>query len=144
MRASIGAGFLYPLVGDLPTIPGLPTRPCFYDVSSRLADQPHPPPPSPSAPFKQMAGPRLPPQLIEKSNTISFRICSDTTYALCCAPDTAHCLDERSFLPICNPDPNFLWCQSYHRDIGDPFPGTPHPTRYHRLCMIIKLSCIRQ
>mmetsp|Transcript_5714 Transcript_5714/g.16332 ORF Transcript_5714/g.16332 Transcript_5714/m.16332 type:complete len:630 (+) Transcript_5714:346-2235(+) len=32
VRASIGAGFLYPLVGDLPTIPGLPTRPCFYDI----------------------------------------------------------------------------------------------------------------
>lgn len=36
VRASIGAGFLYPLVGDLPTIPGLPTRPCFYDVRLRL------------------------------------------------------------------------------------------------------------
>ena len=35
VRASIGAGFLYPLVGDLPTIPGLPTRPCFYDVRCR-------------------------------------------------------------------------------------------------------------
>jgi formate--tetrahydrofolate ligase len=32
VRASIGAGFLYPLVGDMPGIPGLPTRPCFYDI----------------------------------------------------------------------------------------------------------------
>jgi formyltetrahydrofolate synthetase len=26
VRASVGAGFLYPLVGTMPTIPGLPTR----------------------------------------------------------------------------------------------------------------------
>jgi len=32
IRASIGAGFLYPLCGDVMTIPGLPTRPGFYDV----------------------------------------------------------------------------------------------------------------
>lgn len=32
MRASVGAGFLYPLLGDMPTIPGLPTRPVFYDI----------------------------------------------------------------------------------------------------------------
>jgi formyltetrahydrofolate synthetase len=32
IRASIGAGFLYPLLGDIMTIPGLPTRPGFYDV----------------------------------------------------------------------------------------------------------------
>lgn len=32
IRASVGAGFLYPLVGEIPTMPGLPTRPCFYDV----------------------------------------------------------------------------------------------------------------
>lgn len=32
IRASIGAGFLYPLCGDIMTIPGLPTRPGFYDV----------------------------------------------------------------------------------------------------------------
>lgn len=32
VRASVGAGFLYPLVGSMPTIPGLPTRPCFFDV----------------------------------------------------------------------------------------------------------------
>ena len=33
IRCSAGAGFLYPLVGSIPTMPGLPTRPCFYDVS---------------------------------------------------------------------------------------------------------------
>ena len=32
IRASIGAGFLYPLLGAIQTIPGLPTRPGFYDV----------------------------------------------------------------------------------------------------------------
>ncbi len=32
IRASVGAGFLYPLVGEMQTMPGLPTRPCFYDV----------------------------------------------------------------------------------------------------------------
>jgi methylenetetrahydrofolate dehydrogenase (NADP+)/methenyltetrahydrofolate cyclohydrolase/formyltetrahydrofolate synthetase len=32
IRASIGAGFLYPLVGEMSTIPGLPTRPAFYDI----------------------------------------------------------------------------------------------------------------
>lgn len=32
IRASVGAGFLYPLLGDILTMPGLPTRPCFYDV----------------------------------------------------------------------------------------------------------------
>uniref|UniRef100_A0A4W4FVJ4 formate--tetrahydrofolate ligase n=1 Tax=Electrophorus electricus TaxID=8005 RepID=A0A4W4FVJ4_ELEEL len=32
IRASIGAGFIYPLVGTMSTMPGLPTRPCFYDV----------------------------------------------------------------------------------------------------------------
>ncbi|CAF0892036.1 unnamed protein product [Didymodactylos carnosus] len=32
IRASVGAGFLYPLVGEMMTIPGLPTRPCFYDI----------------------------------------------------------------------------------------------------------------
>lgn len=31
-RASVGAGFLYPLVGSMQTMPGLPTRPCFFDV----------------------------------------------------------------------------------------------------------------
>ncbi|XP_048259043.1 C-1-tetrahydrofolate synthase, cytoplasmic-like [Haliotis rufescens] len=31
-RASIGAGFIYPLVGTMSTMPGLPTRPCFFDI----------------------------------------------------------------------------------------------------------------
>ena len=31
-RASVGAGFIYPLVGTMATMPGLPTRPCFYDI----------------------------------------------------------------------------------------------------------------
>ncbi|KAJ3388642.1 tetrahydrofolate synthase [Lobulomyces angularis] len=32
IRASVGAGFLYPLLGTMQTMPGLSTRPCFYDV----------------------------------------------------------------------------------------------------------------
>ncbi len=32
LRASVGAGFLIPLVGDMMMMPGLPTRPCFYDI----------------------------------------------------------------------------------------------------------------
>jgi formyltetrahydrofolate synthetase len=28
----VGAGFIYPLLGEIMTIPGLPTRPGFYDV----------------------------------------------------------------------------------------------------------------
>jgi len=32
IRASIGAGFLYPLCGEMRTMPGLPTRPAFYEV----------------------------------------------------------------------------------------------------------------
>ena len=32
VRAAVGAGFIYPIVGDMPTIPGLPTRPVFYDI----------------------------------------------------------------------------------------------------------------
>jgi len=32
VRASVGAGFLYLICGDIMTIPGLPTRPGFYDV----------------------------------------------------------------------------------------------------------------
>ena len=32
VRASVGAGFLYPLVGTMSTMPGLPTRPAFYDI----------------------------------------------------------------------------------------------------------------
>jgi formyltetrahydrofolate synthetase len=32
VRASAGAGFLYPLCGDMRTMPGLPTRPVYFDV----------------------------------------------------------------------------------------------------------------
>jgi len=32
IRASVGAGFLYPLCGTMQTMPGLPTRPVYYDV----------------------------------------------------------------------------------------------------------------
>jgi formyltetrahydrofolate synthetase len=32
IRASVGAGFLYPLLGTIPTMPGLSTRPGYYDV----------------------------------------------------------------------------------------------------------------
>jgi len=32
IRASVGAGFVYPLVGDMPTIPGLPTKPAYYNI----------------------------------------------------------------------------------------------------------------
>ncbi|MFN8412575.1 MAG: formate--tetrahydrofolate ligase [Anaerolineales bacterium] len=32
IRASAGAGFLYPILGDMRTMPGLPTRPAYYDV----------------------------------------------------------------------------------------------------------------
>ena len=32
IKASVGAGFLYPLCGDMRTMPGLPTRPAFYDI----------------------------------------------------------------------------------------------------------------
>ena len=32
IRASVGAGFLYPLLGEMRTMPGLPTRPVFFDV----------------------------------------------------------------------------------------------------------------
>ena len=37
IKASVGAGFLYPLCGDMRTMPGLPTRPAFYDVDIDLA-----------------------------------------------------------------------------------------------------------
>ena len=33
VRLSAGAGFLVPLVGSFPTIPGLPTRPAYYEIS---------------------------------------------------------------------------------------------------------------
>lgn len=32
LRASVGAGFIYPLLGTMATMPGLPTRPAFFDV----------------------------------------------------------------------------------------------------------------
>ncbi len=37
IRASVGAGFLYPLLGEMRTMPGLPTRPVFYDVDLDLS-----------------------------------------------------------------------------------------------------------
>ena len=36
IRASVGAGFLYPLLGQMSTMPGLPTRPVYYDVDIDL------------------------------------------------------------------------------------------------------------
>jgi methylenetetrahydrofolate dehydrogenase (NADP+)/methenyltetrahydrofolate cyclohydrolase/formyltetrahydrofolate synthetase len=36
ISASVGAGFLYPLLGEMRTMPGLPTRPVFYDVDLDL------------------------------------------------------------------------------------------------------------
>ncbi len=36
LRASVGAGFIYPLVGQMSTMPGLPTRPAYYDVDLNL------------------------------------------------------------------------------------------------------------
>jgi methylenetetrahydrofolate dehydrogenase (NADP+) / methenyltetrahydrofolate cyclohydrolase / formyltetrahydrofolate synthetase len=36
IRASVGAGFLYPLLGKMSTMPGLPTRPAFYDIDLDL------------------------------------------------------------------------------------------------------------
>ncbi|MDH7488235.1 MAG: formate--tetrahydrofolate ligase [Anaerolineae bacterium] len=36
IRASVGAGFLYPLCGTIRTMPGLPTRPAFTDVDLDL------------------------------------------------------------------------------------------------------------
>lgn len=32
VRASVGAGFVYPLLGSIQTMPGLPTRPIYYDI----------------------------------------------------------------------------------------------------------------
>ena len=32
IHASVGAGFVYPLLGAMSTMPGLPTRPAYYDV----------------------------------------------------------------------------------------------------------------
>jgi len=39
IRASVGAGFLYPLVGTMSTMPGLPTRPCIYDIDLDLENE---------------------------------------------------------------------------------------------------------
>lgn len=36
VRASVGAGFLYPLLGTMSTMPGLPTRPAYYDIDLDL------------------------------------------------------------------------------------------------------------
>ncbi len=36
IRASVGAGFIYPLLGEMSTMPGLPTRPGFFDVDIDL------------------------------------------------------------------------------------------------------------
>jgi methylenetetrahydrofolate dehydrogenase (NADP+)/methenyltetrahydrofolate cyclohydrolase/formyltetrahydrofolate synthetase len=36
IKASVGAGFLVPICGDIRTMPGLPTRPAFYDVDLDL------------------------------------------------------------------------------------------------------------
>lgn len=32
LNASVGAGFIYPLLGSIMTMPGLPTRPVFFDI----------------------------------------------------------------------------------------------------------------
>jgi len=36
VRASVGAGFLYPLLGQMSTMPGLPTRPGYYNIDVDL------------------------------------------------------------------------------------------------------------
>jgi formyltetrahydrofolate synthetase len=36
VRASVGAGFIFPLLGAMSTMPGLPPRPVFYDVDLDL------------------------------------------------------------------------------------------------------------
>jgi len=36
LRASVGAGFIYPLLGEMSTMPSLPTRPVYYDVDLDL------------------------------------------------------------------------------------------------------------
>jgi formyltetrahydrofolate synthetase len=36
IRLSAGAGFLYPLAGEISTMPGLPTRPAFMDIDIDL------------------------------------------------------------------------------------------------------------
>jgi formate--tetrahydrofolate ligase len=32
VRASVGAGFIFPILGKMPTVPGLPTRPCYFEI----------------------------------------------------------------------------------------------------------------
>jgi formyltetrahydrofolate synthetase len=32
VRASVGAGFIYPLLGEMRTMPGLPSKPAFMTV----------------------------------------------------------------------------------------------------------------
>jgi formyltetrahydrofolate synthetase len=36
VRASVGAGFIYPLIGKMSTMPGLATRPAFMDIDLDL------------------------------------------------------------------------------------------------------------
>jgi len=36
VRASVGAGFLYPIAGPIRLMPGLPTRPSYYDIDIDL------------------------------------------------------------------------------------------------------------
>jgi formate--tetrahydrofolate ligase len=36
VRASVGAGFIYPLIGTMSTMHGLLTRPCFFDIDVDL------------------------------------------------------------------------------------------------------------
>jgi len=36
VRASVGAGFLYPVLGKISTMPGLSTRPAFMDMDIDL------------------------------------------------------------------------------------------------------------
>jgi methylenetetrahydrofolate dehydrogenase (NADP+) / methenyltetrahydrofolate cyclohydrolase / formyltetrahydrofolate synthetase len=36
VRASVGAGFLYPLLGTMSTMPGLSTRPGYYEIDIDL------------------------------------------------------------------------------------------------------------
>jgi formyltetrahydrofolate synthetase len=36
LRAALGAGFLYPLAGEMSTMPGLSTRPVFFDIDLDL------------------------------------------------------------------------------------------------------------
>ena len=36
VRAAVGAGYIYPICGDIMTVPGLTTRPGFYDIDIDL------------------------------------------------------------------------------------------------------------